>query len=355
MLQTQLKIEITNEAESFINALSQLSNQASNSPFTSLLWMKSWVRLPVNFQFIICFFDGKVVGVAGLCFKTQLRYGLNWQQAYLHRTGLDEFDQIWPECNDVVALPEYKNQVWQAVLEYFQQSNALELLVGLSEPIDYIENSQSLSWYKDMTSTSYARQLHSNFADINSLLNCLSRNSRSQLKRAINKVVAPVKIEQANTVVQALQMFDWASTHHKKRWHDSGFLNSHFVEFHKSLIRSGVDNKQVILLQATIGEQVAAVYYYFLQDKRVYFYLGSVNYDDFDDKYKIGLLSHCYAISHFAKLGFELYDFLAGEARYKASLSDIETEQCMYVIDKPAVKLKFIKALKSIKQIITRN
>ncbi|WP_440903459.1 GNAT family N-acetyltransferase [Catenovulum sp. SX2] len=355
MLQKQLKTEITSDADSFIAALSQLSNSAFNSPFTSPLWMSSWAKFPCNCKFIICFADNKVVGVAGLAFKAQSRYGLTWQQAYLHRTGLDEFDQIWPECNDVIALPEYKTQVWQAVYDYFQQSNALELLVGLSDSLEFIENSQSLPWYKDYTSANYARRLRQDYSNINNLLSCLSRNSRSQLKRAINKLATPVSLQCAQNTTQALQMFDWASTHHKKRWHDSGFLNSHFVEFHKSLICAGVDNNQVALLQVSIGEQVAAVYYYFLQDKRVYFYLGSVNYQDFDDKHKVGLLSHCYAISHFAGLGYELYDFLAGEARYKASLSDVVTEQCMYVITKPTVKLKIIKALKSLKQIITRN
>ena len=338
----------------FISMTKMLAQTSKLSAFLSECWLDSWAKMCPDTHFYCVYFQTRLVGGFALNQTTIRKYGVSQCQLFLHRKGQQVFDQVWIEENDVICMPEHRDLVWQALFDVFEQSKAEQLLVGMSYQLTELENSD-YELTNELSSPSYAKSLCAAHTSLDILFQDFSRNTRSQLKRAINKLAAEITINKAQNKQQAFDMLSWASTHHIKRWHDSGFLNKQFIEFHKRLISTGIDSNQVALLQVNVGEQVAAVYYYFLQDKRVYFYLGAVNYDGFDDKFKIGLVAHCYAMTHFARLGFEKYDFLAGEARYKASLSDEQTLQYMYVLSKPTLKLKLIKALKSLKQIITKH
>ena len=341
-------------AGAYLSMIDKVSKEAGLSPFLDSLWMKSWSDLSPGVALYCVSVDGECVGGFGVSEQTVFKYGIRLCQLFLHRHGSEKYDQVWIEENDVISLPKYTSIVWSALFKVFTDSKADELFVGLSYPIESIE-SCSYESVIEIESTTYGRTLGDHIRDFDSLLACFSRNTRSQLKRAVKKLPDVVSLDRAENLPHALKMLGWAAEHHKKKWSDSGFLNPSFFEFHKRLISEGLVDGKVELMQFSVGSRVAAVYYYFLQDKSVYFYLGAVNYNDFDDKLKVGLLAHCYAMVHFAGLGFEKYDFLAGEARYKASLSDIQTQQYMYVLSKPSMKQKLIKALKSIKQIITRN
>ncbi|EWH11135.1 protein involved in cellulose biosynthesis (CelD)-like protein [Catenovulum agarivorans DS-2] len=338
----------------FINMVKRITETTPISPFLSVNWMHAWSQMVPDAIYYCVYIRDEAIGGFALRQTKTVRYGIYKCQLFLHRAGQQVRDQVWIEENDVICLPEYRKQVWQALLASFKQSSSDELIVAMSYELADIDYT-GFKLEQELTSPSYARTLEASYANIDNLLAAFSRNTRSQIKRAIKKLPRGVELANAKNSQHAFDMLDWAALHHQKRWHDSGFLNPTFVEFHQRVIRFGVVNDSVRLLQFSVGEQVAAVYYYFLQNKRVYFYLGAVNYDSFDDKHKIGLVAHCYAMSYFAGLGYKIYDFLAGEARYKASLSNIQTEQHMYVVSKPKLKLAVINALKSIKQIITRK
>ena len=66
---------------------------------------------------------------------------------------------------------------------------------------------------------------------------------------------------------------------------------------------------------------------------RVYAYQSGFRYSQ-DNRLKPGLVSHLEAIELNRRLGHEAYDFLAGDARYKRSLSNKSNELLWLVLQR---------------------
>ena len=66
---------------------------------------------------------------------------------------------------------------------------------------------------------------------------------------------------------------------------------------------------------------------------------ASMHYDP-DPKLKPGLVSHYLCIEHHLREGARIYDFMAGDARYKASLGEPGPEMLHLVIQRPTVTLQ---------------
>jgi CelD/BcsL family acetyltransferase involved in cellulose biosynthesis len=135
------------------------------------------------------------------------------------------------------------------------------------------------------------------------------------------------QIEPALADMGSLHIEQW-----QKHDYGSGFTNPQFVDFHRTFMLDGLpDSKQdsanhrevnVHVAKFTAGEIRLGYLYFFTHAQQVYFYLSAINYHSQDNKYKPGLLMHKLAMTHFAEQGYTHYDFLAGDSRYKTSLSN---------------------------------
>jgi CelD/BcsL family acetyltransferase involved in cellulose biosynthesis len=114
---------------------------------------------------------------------------------------------------------------------------------------------------------------------------------------------------------------------HIKQWgghsFGSGFSNKRFVDFHRNIMTQGI-GQTAHVAKYTAGDQLLGYLYYFTFGTTVYFYLSAINYANHNNKYKPGLVMHKLAMEDFMHQGFSSYDFLAGKARYKTSLSNQE-------------------------------
>lgn len=116
--------------------------------------------------------------------------------------------------------------------------------------------------------------------------------------------------------IAPLHIQQWASTEH-----GSGFSNPVFAEFLQLLCCEDNDDCKCEVLTFSAGELVLGHLFNIISDNAVYFYLSAINYADSDNKYKPGMLIHRLAIEHYGERNMSKYDFLAGQARYKESLS----------------------------------
>jgi CelD/BcsL family acetyltransferase involved in cellulose biosynthesis len=73
------------------------------------------------------------------------------------------------------------------------------------------------------------------------------------------------------------------------------------------------------LLELSAGGQVLGYLYNFQYGERVYSYQSGFSYSD-DNRHRPGLLAHALAIEQARRRGMRVYDFLAGDAPYKARL-----------------------------------
>jgi hypothetical protein len=154
----------------------------------------------------------------------------------------------------------------------------------------------------------------------------LSANKRSQIRRSIKQyeLDGNVEVDESRNLDEALAMFDEMVALHQKEWQRRGepgvFSNNYMLRFHKALIRSRFDRGEIQLLKIGTDSKVIGYLYSFVYCGDVLFYQSGFNYEA-ENVYRPGLVSHYYAVLHNAGRGAKTYDFLAGEAEYKKSLS----------------------------------
>ena len=162
-------------------------------------------------------------------------------------------------------------------------------------------------------------------------LDTLSPNTRYQIRRSDRRYAAsgPLAVERASSVPQARQFLHELAVLHQRTWQSRGrpgaFANPVFVQFHEALIERAVPERSVDLLRFTAGEQLVGVLYNFVWRNCVSAYQSGFAYDDAGAHEKPGLTSHRLAVEMYRDEGRSVYDFLAGDDRYKTSLANAST------------------------------
>jgi hypothetical protein len=157
-------------------------------------------------------------------------------------------------------------------------------------------------------------------------LDLLRSNTRQQIRRSRRllavhgtpRVEVPQNLDAALTVFR--QLTDLHRAHFLRRGQRSFFATEFAQAMHEGLIRARFRHGEIQLLRIAYGDRVVGCLYNFVHGGRVYFFQGG--FVPFDDKrIKPGLTCHAAAIGCNADLGWDVYDFLAGDERYKASLA----------------------------------
>ncbi len=164
------------------------------------------------------------------------------------------------------------------------------------------------------------------------ILDAMSANARYQVRRSERAYAAQgaLAVRRAETVAEARGFFTELAALHQARWTGRGqpgaFANPHFVQFHQALLTRGLPRGEVDLLRITAGDRVIGVLYNFRFRGRVLAYQSGFDYAGAERHQKPGLTCHHQALRLAAKEGQDAYDFLAGDDRYKRSLSSAEQQ-----------------------------
>jgi CelD/BcsL family acetyltransferase involved in cellulose biosynthesis len=189
----------------------------------------------------------------------------------------------------------------------------------------------------------------------------LSSNTRQQLRRSrrlAEQRLGGLTIERAANTGEALDWFDRTAPLHRARWNKeagaasaSGFDNPAFVEFHRRLIRYGFEAGAIEYLHIKAGDTTLAYLYNFVARNRVQFYLSGVDHQ-IDPLMRPGLLAHWAAIEQALAGGRLNYDFLAGDARYKSSLSTKTGRTLWLVLQRQRWRLRLEQAGRLAKHVL---
>jgi CelD/BcsL family acetyltransferase involved in cellulose biosynthesis len=167
-----------------------------------------------------------------------------------------------------------------------------------------------------------------------SVLEGLSSNTRAQVRRSIRRYEArdgALSLRRAQSLAEAREAWELAGTWHRARWPDSGFNNPQFMNFHATLLKRGFDHGAVRLYRVAFGDETIAVCHYLCEGGAlgeggtVRFYLQGVR-PEADGHLKPGLTAHCVLMQHFLDEGWDSYDFMGGDSRYKRQLADRRRE-----------------------------
>lgn len=318
-----------------------LLSSSPHSYFTSWGWISTWVNsLPQScgIEFVAAFLNEKPVIAFFVCRRTLLRYGfLRSRIVSLNSTGDRHYDELYIEYNSILYDPAVASKL-HMIINYLDRAGWDEIrLPGISAEFANDLKLFSSNGTMDGVGVLVDESMHSFFVDLQKVrdagmdfLKLLSANKRSQIRRSIKQYELDGKIQlhEAQTSGEALAMLDQLAALHQLEWTSLGkpgaFSNQYLYQFHRDLIGSRFDEKEMQLLHVYNEKMTIGYLYSFVYEGRVLFYQCGFNYLG-DNNYRPGLVSHYFAILHNAAGGRAVYDFLAGDSPYKSSLSTDST------------------------------
>jgi CelD/BcsL family acetyltransferase involved in cellulose biosynthesis len=238
---------------------------------------------------------------------------------YLNATGIPRFDELCIEHNTMLCVP---GTTWplQALIEGLPadwDELALPAIdaTPLAPPEGYqlVVDREVAAPYVDLAKVRAAGDY----------LSLLGGNTRAQIRRA-RRLVGPLALEVATTLAQALEIYDELIALHTTSWRRRGepgaFADPWFERFHRDLITQRFAHGEIELLRLRAGGQTLGCVYNLIAHGRTLFYQAGLA-PIADPRIKPGYLCQAAAIEHAAATGAAIYDFLGGDARYKAQLA----------------------------------
>ncbi len=169
-----------------------------------------------------------------------------------------------------------------------------------------------------------------------SFIDQLSSNTRHQVRRS-QKLYGAIETEIADDLMAARRIWKELRNLHQSYWHAQGqegaFDAAIFEPFHQRLINEHLGAGSVQLIRVSGNQGTIGCLYNFVHRGRVYAYQSGFRYSR-DKRLKPGLVSHTEAIALNRPLGHLVYDFLAGDAQYKRSLSNSSNKLLWLVLQR---------------------
>ncbi|MEF3696085.1 GNAT family N-acetyltransferase [Desulfolutivibrio sp.] len=189
---------------------------------------------------------------------------------------------------------------------------------------------------------------------LDSFLATLSQNTRSQIKRSMRSYneFGELHVHEADSIESAREMLEEMYYLGRLRKDAQGIvssLNPYVIKFNDKLLESRFSFHELQVLKITAGEKLIGYLYNHVYNGTVYFYQCGFHYAE-DNKIRPGLVAHTLAIVYNANKNHELYDFGAGEDRYKKSLANGMSTLVWARLLKPTLKMKVFKTLKTLKE-----
>jgi CelD/BcsL family acetyltransferase involved in cellulose biosynthesis len=302
----------------------ELESRADGGFFLSWQWIGTWLRVTGAKPVLVKASDAGTVMALGLLAPVQTRrHLLAISQLCLHETGSAACDAVMIEHNNFLmarsAPPDLATDIFKAL----QAADAgwQEIVLG-GVPLSLVSAAEAAGLHieADRISPQFGVDLSAGPQDWEQTL---SANQRAQLRqsRAFAGKIGSLRLEAASDARQALDFFEKMVVLHTAYWQAQNragaFATEFSRDFHRELICAGEGGTELLALSA--GDQVLGYLYNFRHGGRIYNYQSGFSYSD-DNRHRPGLIAHAMAIQQAKDRRFQVYDFLAGDAPYKARL-----------------------------------
>jgi CelD/BcsL family acetyltransferase involved in cellulose biosynthesis len=341
-----------------------LALEARSEPsfFTSWSWIGSWLaslppaRLPLVLS---ARRDGEIVGLALLGQQRGRRHGfVHIRSLHLNTSGDAVADAITIEYNSFLARRDDRAAVQQAMLDHLvdQVPDWDELYFpGMTQPppgIDMAGDTRYRAEHKPV----FLVELDRVRAKDGDYLGVLSQQARYQIRKSEKAFakLGPIALDAAASTQQALAYLDALKALHQPYWIARGmpgaFASEFENRFHGRLVSSAFDRGEIQLLRVTLGEQVLGYLYNFVHRGHVYNYQTGIDYSLLEGSISPGLVCHARAVAYCAAAGLELYDFMAGDQRYKRTMSTCSSDLSWGVLQRERLRFRAEDALRDLKR-----
>jgi len=347
------------------NKWRSIESHATSSFFQSWKWIGTWLEaLPPDTgpALLTLEVESRVVGIGVLVqrkISRKKRFSTNC--LFLNESGLPSLDALTIEDNDILIV---KGVDRRTCIE-----NMLSMVCrdigGWDEFIISGVNEKNIDDYiytagKNNLNVKILDKKPYYYVDLQEIrtagkdyLDCLSSNTRQQLRRSIKAYGGneAITISQPEDADEAIYFYDELKKLHQSYWEDKGhsgaFSDDIRDSFHKRLIINGIPDGAVQLLKISTDKNCIGYLYNFVNDGIVSNYQGGFVYQD-KPVFRPGMISHYMAIQYNTNNGMNIYDFLAGNHRYKKSLSTTEAEMYWLSLQKSKIIFKIENALKKL-------
>lgn len=310
-----------------------LEHRADASVFIAWFWIKQWLaQKDLSTNNCLCIevqHAEQTVGLALFGIKTKrIFWGLSFNQYHLHKSGNTKEDQTWIEHNRFLLDKNYEQQSTTEICQQLAKINTIDdIKIGLSSP--RFANSLNFQGFKlrtELSSQGYLIDLKA-CTSLDDYLASLSKNTRASIKRSIKLLnqQSPLQLTLAKSANEKNQTLKNIAALHRIKWrttvYGSGFDNPCFYQFHQGLITDQNSAQNCRLYTLSQDNEALGYVYLLTQGDKWSFYLSALHFNP-DNRIKVGLVIHSLIVEQAINLGIKTYDFLAGDAQYKKSLSN---------------------------------
>lgn len=335
-----------------------LESRSRGSFFVTWAWIGVWLaNLPRSWplRLISAKFEGCIVGL-GIIVRGDSKKLFNIPYCtteHLHETGDKELDMVI-EHNDFLLDESCEDSARSAMIAHWlgHTDCVSELCIPGTSRDEWLSDAIDLSQHGmlrlDMTMKSHAMDLNEVRQRGGDPLTLIDGKTRAKIRRAKREYesIGSIAIKTASSVMEGLEWFELLGTMHQKRWTAKGepgcFSNKRFIRFHRMMIARNHANGGARVMRINVGNMALGYLYGFADKERFYLYQCGFDYDMVDKNSMPGLVCHVLAMEALAVSGLQMYDFMAGNSRYKRALSNVEENMTWTIFRRDSIIFRCI-------------
>lgn len=342
-----------------------LEEKSNGSIFQSWAWVSLWLEKSSHPRFVLVVRSGdEPVGI-GIFTHSRVNRPLGGQIPILslHENANVEEDRVAIEYNGLLCKAGFEQHVHTAVINALLSARTELTDAPAWSEIRWPGCETELISAIQSTGNSYRlyRSQKAPYVDITCLgddadayMNSRSNNSRYQIRRAMRLLGedGPLTIDRAETTDEALAAFKQMMRLHQLAWNlrgkDGAFSSEFFQDFHMSFLERNIDSGRADVLIIRSGRNKVGILYNLVYRQAVYAYQSGFELFQ-DNRIKPGLVSHALAIQYYKNQGVYRYLFLAGNDRYKRSLSTHSDTLYWAALQNPDFKMRLENVARAFK------
>jgi CelD/BcsL family acetyltransferase involved in cellulose biosynthesis len=336
----------------------ELANASNGSVFLSVPWVGTWLeQFEDELKPSVVVFSSlqEVVGACLLVRKKTGLPGLRAKTVFLNASGEPARDTTYIEHNALIARPGSEIAVASGLARHLGHDSDRLSLPGFTTGPGYaalvaafpdfsVKETVRPSCYVDLADIR-RRGIHYQMA--------LKQKQRSKLRQRIRyyESLGPIHLQAARDVEAALAMYERMAELSRRRWsgrtRPSSFCSPRFTQFNRRFIQNWFAADLVQLLEVKAGAETVGILQILVHRGKVYFYQCGFDYRS-GNRLSPGHVSIAKAIEYCLEAGFNEFDLLAGQGRYKEDLSTQSRNLVWAVFERPRLSLRVEQGLREI-------
>jgi CelD/BcsL family acetyltransferase involved in cellulose biosynthesis len=339
-----------------------LEDRADTTFYLAWAWIGAWIAEAGPPDFVLVGRAGGEVVCLGLLNKAlERRHGLVRSRTLcLHETGDEKKDVIFIEYNAFLTDRRFDPLDVEAIA--FLRANAAALggfdeiqLGGFSEPRYAAVAAAGYRTHVQALKTTAQVDLAAVRAAGGDYLATLSANTRQQIRRAMRfyEERGPLSLSAAGGVEEAKAWFEEMGLLHERAWRAKGeggaWRFPFLLAFHRRLIETSFATGGIEIARVDCNGAPIGYIHCLARSGWIGSYLSGFAYES-DNKARPGLVSFALYLQEKLKSDAQVFDFLAGDHRYKTSLGRPGPSMYWFSVQEERWQLRLENALRQVKR-----